>query len=116
MSRESDLTERLRREITRAIVDGTGMREQVALPMADAVLAWLQAEHPGQRVYIPAPKRRYPILEIEGALRKGVSIKTVMAEYNLSRTTMYELFPDGLPRPESGVVREFVKNADKKVS
>ena len=100
MSRDTDLTERLRRDIVRAIVSGTGMREQMALPVANSVLAWLQAEHPGQRVYVPAPQRQYDVLHMDASLRAGVPPKQVCAEHAVSMRTLHRLFPGGFPEEQ----------------
>jgi Mor family transcriptional regulator len=101
MSRETDRTEALRREIVAAIVSGTGMREVLAVPLADTVLAYLQTEYGGQGLYIPAPPRSYPLLQIEAELRQGAEPADVCRRYNLSRRTLFRLFPGGLPQPDA---------------
>lgn len=100
MSRDSDLTERMRRDIVRAIIDGTGIQEQAALPFANSVLAWLQSEHPGQRVYVPAPQRQYDLLQIDAALRAGADPKEVCRDHSISARTLQRLFPGGIPRAQ----------------
>jgi Mor family transcriptional regulator len=98
MSRETDRTEALRRELVGAIVAQTGMREILAVPLADIVLAHLQTEYGGQSLYIPAPPRSYPLLQIEAELRQGEDPIDVCRRYNLSRRTLFRLFPGGLPQ------------------
>lgn len=97
MSREIDRTEALRRELVAAIVEGTGMREVLAMPLADTLLAHLQNEYGGQRLYIPAPPRQYPILQIEAELRQGLPPAEACRRYGISRRTLRRLFPGGLP-------------------
>ncbi|WP_143703964.1 MULTISPECIES: hypothetical protein [Luteimonas] len=100
VDRDNDLTERMRRDILRAIIDGTGVQEQVALPFANSVLAWLQAEHPGQRFYVPAPTRQYDLLQIDAALRAGEAPRAVCRQHRISARTLQRLFPGGLPKAQ----------------
>lgn len=101
MSTDQDPTEILRSQLVAAIADQTGMRESLAEPYADAVLTFLQREHGGGHLYIPAPSRRYDLLQIRAQLERGDSIMRVCMEHAMSRTTLYKLFPGGLPRKES---------------
>ena len=93
MSGDSDRTEALRRELVGAIVEGTGMREVMAVPLANTLLAYLQREYAGERLYIPAPSRQYDVLQIVAALEAGMTITKVCREHSMSRTTLYRLFP-----------------------
>lgn len=99
MSKDNDRTEALRAELVRAIVEGTGVSEQMAMPFANSALGYLQRNYPGERLYIPAPTRQYDVLQIQAALERGQSISRVCSEHGLSRTTLYKLFPGGVPRP-----------------
>ena len=101
MSRESDRTEALRQELISAVVAETGMRETLAVPVANSLLAYLQKEYGGQRLYIPAPARMYPMLQIEAELRQGAGVDEVCRRYNISHRTLKRLFPGGLPKQES---------------
>lgn len=98
MSKDSDRTEALRRELVSAIVDETGMREVMALPLANSVLAYLQRQYAGERLYIPAPPRQYDVLLIKAELERGDSINRVCTTHGMSRTTLYRLFPGGMPQ------------------
>lgn len=100
MSRESDRTEQLRAELVSAIVAETGMREVLAVPLADSLVAYLQREYGGSKLYIPAPSRMYPMLQIEAELRQGESPAGICRRYNISLRTLNRLFPGGLPKPE----------------
>lgn len=99
MSKDTDRTEALRAELVRAVVDGTGLSEKLAMPYANSVLAYLQREFPGERVYIPAPQRQYDLLQIAAALERGESIARVCSTHGISRASLYRLFPSGLPQP-----------------
>ncbi len=98
MSKDTDRTEALRAQLVRAVVDGTGLSEQLAMPYANSVLAYLQTEYPGQQLYIPATPRQYDVLQILAALERGKSITRVCREFGLSRSMLYKLFPGGIPR------------------
>lgn len=101
MSRDTDRIEALRVELVRALVAEAGMREVVALPIADSLLAYLQREHGGERLYIPQPCRQYDVLQIEAALKRGWTVARVCREFSISRASLYRLFPDGLPSASS---------------
>lgn len=103
MSKDTDRTEALRAALVRAVVDGTGLSERLAMPYADSVLAYLQREFAGERIYIPAPQRQYDVMQIAAALERGDSITRVCADHGVSRPTLYRLFPDGLPKDNSNV-------------
>lgn len=103
MSRESDRTEQLRQELVEAIVAETGMREVLAMPLAESLVSYLQREYGGTRLYIPAPARMYPMLQLEAELRRGEALTDVCRRYNISVRTLNRLFPGGLPRPDPDV-------------
>ena len=99
MSRETDRTEALRRELVAALVEQTGMREVMAMPYADCLLAYLQREYGGERLYIPAPVRQYDVLQIDASLREGKSPQSVAREHGTTVRQLHRMFPGGLPRP-----------------
>lgn len=96
MSRETDRTEALRRELVGAIVQETGMREMIALPIANALVSYLQRQYAGSSIYIPAAGRRYDLPALEAALARGDSANTICAAHGISRRTLSRLFPGGL--------------------
>lgn len=97
-NRDLDCTEALRQELVQGIVDDLGVPEALALPYANSVLAYLQREYPSQKLYIPAPPRQYDLLQITAAFEAGLSVSRVCREHGISRTTLYKLFPGGIPR------------------
>ena len=100
MSQDLDAVAALRLQLIGAIADQTGMREQFCEPFADAVLVFLQREYGGAQLYVPAAPRQYDVLQIAAALKRGESISRVCMEHSISRTTLYRLFPGGLPRAD----------------
>lgn len=114
---DQDSTTQLRQALVDAIVEQTGMRGVLAEPYADAVLAYLQREHGGGQLYIPAAARQYDLLQIRAQLERGVSVSRVCMEHAMSRTTLYKLFPGGIPRKaERPEIRDFTENADNAIS
>jgi Mor family transcriptional regulator len=99
MSKDLDRTQALHRELVGAIVQETGMREVLAVPIADSLMAYLQREYPGQKLYIPAPARQYDVLQIRASLERGDTPAEVCRSHALSRSTLYKMFPEGLPKP-----------------
>lgn len=99
MSKDLDRTQALHRELVGAIVQETGMREVLAVPIADSLMAYLQREYPGQALYIPAPARRYDLLLIRAALERGDPPVRVCRDFGIGRRTLDRLFPGGLPKP-----------------
>ncbi|GAB3755132.1 hypothetical protein [Lysobacter olei] len=97
VTKDTDRTEALRLELVRAVVEGTGLSEQMAMPYANSILTYLQREHPGERLYVPAPARQYDVLQIQAALQRGASVAKVCRDYGVSRATLHRLFPGGLP-------------------
>ncbi len=98
MTQELDPIAALRQQLVGAIADQTGMREPLCEPFADAVLSYLQREHGGTHLYVPAAPRQYDLLMIQAQLERGDSVSRVCMEHAMSRTTLYRLFPGGLPR------------------
>jgi hypothetical protein len=101
VSRETDRTEALRRELIAGIVEQTGMREVLALPIASSLLAYLQAQYGGERLYIPQPARQFDLLQIEAALRGGTTPGTVARAHGTTVRQLHRIFPGGLPKPAS---------------
>lgn len=99
MSREADRIEALRDDLVRAVVEATGMRETMAMPIANSLLTMLQDRYGGSKLYIPAPGRQYDLLQIQAALERGTSVSRVCTEHGISRSKLYELFPGGVPAP-----------------
>jgi transcriptional regulator GlxA family with amidase domain len=98
MSRDTDRTEALRSELVGAIVEDTGMRETMAMPIANALVAYLQREYAGERLYIPQPARQFDLLQIEASLRSGLTPTAVARDHGTTVRQLHRLFPGGLPK------------------
>lgn len=89
-------------DLVRSIVIGTGTRETIAREYAVAAMQCLQQRKAANgTVYVPAPPRRWDVLQIEAALRRGETVKRVCTRFGISRRALYELFDGRLPKAES---------------
>lgn len=86
--------EALRAQITDALIRDVGVSERMAQPFVDSVMGCFA----GQKPYFPALERDYPVLHIRAALENGKKPGTVCREFGISRRTLNNLFPGGLPR------------------
>ncbi|WP_227024081.1 helix-turn-helix domain-containing protein [Xanthomonas arboricola] len=59
----------------------------------------------GEQPYFPAIQPSLPVEEIRLALVAGASAKQVVRQFSLSRSTLYRLFPGGLPGRPRGRIR-----------
>lgn len=98
-ARDLDRTEALRSEFVRGIVDQLGVPESLAIPYADGLLAYLQLEYAGERLYIPQPARQYDVEQIGEQLRRGDNPRTVARLHMTTVRQLHRMFPGGLPRP-----------------
>lgn len=97
--RDRDQCAKLEAELTRAIVEKTGLKEVIACQCAQAVVSALQKTHAGGKLYIPEQARNYPVHEIKAALEEqGVSQSRVQMRFGISRSQLHKLFPGGLPK------------------
>lgn len=94
MSRPRETADQLRARITDALIRDVGVSERMAQPFVDSIMGCLA----GQHVYVPSEPRSYPVLHIRAALERGDTLHSVCKNFNVSRRTLYRLFPGGLPR------------------
>jgi hypothetical protein len=95
--RDADSVEYLRKLVLRGIVDQIGMREEHALPFADAVLGVLMSQHGGEKLYVPCLPRRTHVDKIAEYLRiEGHTVAGACRTFNVSRRTLQRMFPDGV--------------------
>jgi len=97
MARRKESAEQIRVRILEAMQSDIGISEQMAQPFVESIMRCFAGERP----YFPAHERSYPVLQIQAALERGTSVKQVIREFDVSRTTLYSLFPGGLPGPRN---------------
>ena len=97
MSRDADRIEGLRSDLVRAVVEATGMRETMAMPIANSLLTMLQERYAGERLYVPKSARDSDMDRVREALEAGMKPKAVCRKFGISRSTLYRMFPGGLP-------------------
>ncbi|MGH8032504.1 MAG: hypothetical protein ACREO8_09115 [Luteimonas sp.] len=96
MTKRNGTSRDLRAEITEALMRDVGVSERMAQPFVESIMACFA----GDRPYFPAKERRYPMLEIRASLESGVSVSRVLQDFEISRRTLHDLFPGGLPKPD----------------
>lgn len=94
MKRKRETDQQLRERIEDAMVRDVGISSRMAQPFVESVMRCFA----GQQPYFPSAPRDYPVLQIRAALERGVSVKTVMRDYDVSRSKLHQLFPGGLPK------------------
>ncbi len=100
MGRRKETEEQLRARILVKMREDIGISEAMARPFVESVMRCFAGEQP----YFPAAQRSYPVALIKSALERGNSVKKVMAEFEVSRSKLHELFPGGLPKPSNSGV------------
>lgn len=111
MIRKRETEQQLRERIEDALVRDVGVSPVMAQPFIDSVLRCFAGEQP----YFPAGTREYPVLHIRAALERGIPVKQVQTEFDISRSKLHDLFPGGLPkklskRPDSTVSMKSATN------
>lgn len=110
MARRKETEEQLRARILSKMREDIGISEAMAQPFVESVMRCFAGEQP----YFPAAQRSYPVALIKSALERGGSVKKIMAEFEVSRSKLHELFPGGLPRPANrGVSTDSMKVGTK---
>lgn len=97
MIRKRETEQQLRERIEDALVRDVGVSPAMAQPFVESVLRCFAGEQP----YFPAAPRDYPVLQIRGALERGIPVKQVMRDFDISRSKLHQVFPGGLPKPTS---------------
>lgn len=91
MSQTIDHLAALRTNIVRIVRESTGLREQLALPVAEAIYRELQMTFGGSSLYIPAPSRADLHQAILDDLRTGRPIPVICRSHGVARATVYRL-------------------------
>lgn len=94
MARRKETAEQLRDRILASMREDIGISEHMARPFVESVMRCFAGEQP----YFPATAREYPVGAIRAALERGAAVKSVMREFEVSRSTLHKLFPGGLPK------------------
>lgn len=91
MTRDTDAAQDLYAELLGAVCKDTGLREDLARPFVASALSYLQATYGGRRIYIPAPERRYPELEIAAHYNLHRDVRLTCRKFNIGRTKLFEI-------------------------
>lgn len=96
MAKRTESSEQLRERILSAMRADIGISEAMAGPFVESVMRCFAGERP----YFPAALRDYDVVRIRSALERGIPVKQVMSDFDVSRAKLHDLFPGGLPRPQ----------------
>jgi Mor family transcriptional regulator len=91
MLSEIDNFSALRTRIVRIVRESTGLHEQIALPVADAIYLELQQHFGGSSVYVPVPSRAARNRAILADWESGLSPDAIRRRHHVSRATVYRL-------------------------
>lgn len=104
--RDDDAAVQLHADLERIICEWTGMQSAVAAPLAKLIAEGMQDTYGGQRLYIPARRRRQEVLQqrtardvqivasfnkrlVGSSLTRSEIIDQVIKEFCVSRRTVY---------------------------
>ncbi|MBK1699754.1 Mor transcription activator family protein [Thiococcus pfennigii] len=91
MPRAVDQVADLRVRITRLVREATGLQEQLAYPIAEAICRELQAAYGPGQLYLPAPSREERNRAIREAWELGQPIGRIAASHGVDRSTVYRV-------------------------
>lgn len=103
---DDDAAVQLQSEVERIIGEWTGMQAPLAAPLAKMIVEGLRDTYGGQRVYIPARRRRGDLQRerasrdatmasvfnarlLQSGLKRDAVVREIMADFGVSRRTVY---------------------------
>lgn len=78
-------------DLIAAVCKETGFQPSLARLVVMPIFAHLISRFPGERIYIAAPRRVYPVAEIVAAYAQTKNREAVCERFGLSRSKFYEL-------------------------
>lgn len=81
----------LEEEFVSAVVKDTGFQPSLALIVVRPIINHLVANYAGDRLYVPAPRRQYPVAEILQALEATGNRQAVCERFGISDSTLYRI-------------------------
>lgn len=100
MAKRRESNEQIRERILAAMRSDIGISERMAQPFVDSVMRCFSGERP----YFPATMREYDVGRLRAALERGIPVKQVMADFEISRAKLHDLFPGGLPKRQKSAL------------
>ena len=85
MTREVDKEQDILGIIVFSVCSGTGLREELAMPIAKDIMRALQREYGGQGMYVPMPTRALNEMQILAEVAQGKKKKAVCRDHDISR-------------------------------
>ena len=78
-----------------AVVRETGFQPSLARIVVLPIIKHLAENYAGERIYVAAPKREYPVAEIIAALEHTGNRDAVCERYGISDRTLYRICEQG---------------------
>lgn len=113
-ARDRDAIADLRDEFIRVLRDDAGLREIQATLYASQIIQYLQDTYGSTRLYIPAPVRVLPAMEIARAIAEGAAPGDICDRFSISRATYYRLREQGASTDRSPSLLPVVSRFAKK--
>lgn len=81
----------LQDEFVGVMVRDTGLKPAIAREFVRPMIQHLVDTYAGERLYIPTPRRNYPVAEIRGALKSTGDREAVCKRFGISSRTLYRV-------------------------
>lgn len=78
-------------DMVAAVVAEVGFTPSLARTVVAPIIRHLAERYPGERIYVAAPKREYPVEEIRLAYEHTGNRDAVCDRFGISKTKFYEL-------------------------
>lgn len=82
-------------EMIAAVCKETGFQPSLARIVVTPIIQHLASTYPGERIYVAAPRREYPVEEIIAALAQTNNRQAVCERYGISDRTLYRICEQG---------------------
>lgn len=73
---------------------GEGFSESLAVMIVAPIMQQITLTFPGERIYVPAPKRVYPVVEIVTAFTATRNREAVCSRFGISKSKLYEILKE----------------------
>ena len=83
--------ESLEDEFVAAVCKDTGFQPSLARIIVKPIIQHLVDTYAGERLYVPAPRREYPVEEIRQAVELTDNREAVCERFGISRATLYRV-------------------------
>lgn len=89
--------ESLEDEFVAAVCKDTGFQPSLARIIVKPIIQHLVDTYAGERLYVPTPRREYPVDEIRRAIEQTDNREAVCERFGISRATLFRVLKDARP-------------------